>query len=342
MASPSSTVPGVAVIGCGAWGANHVRVLAALGALRAVSDDDPARARTASEAGHAPARELDDILGDTSISGIVVASPDPTHAELGLKALEAGKHVLMEKPLAMSGEDARVLARRAESDGRVLMVGHLLHYHPGFRKLAALVAEGAIGEIRHISAKRLHVTPGRPRHVLWDLASHDVSMIVALCGRLPREVRAFTAAPIAGAPPLAANLLLSMGDGVSADIALSSVHPAKLHQICVAGSDGYAVFEDSRPWAEKLTLYRPGLGAADGPVAGEAVAIEPAEPLTTEDRAFLDAIAGGPPPPSHGGEGVAVVEVVAAAEAAAASGRPVALDSDTRAALEKSIIPAPR
>jgi UDP-2-acetamido-3-amino-2,3-dideoxy-glucuronate N-acetyltransferase len=295
----------------------------------------PENARAAAEGAGVPVRPFADLLADPDITSVVLATPDETHAELARAALDAGKHVLVEKPMATDADDAADLCARAESGGRVLMCGHILHYHPAFRELASLAGGGRFGRIRHIAAKRLHAAPGRPRHALWDLAPHDVSMVLAITGRMPIRVTAQQAAPIAGAPPQLAQVMLEFGDGLTADIALSEIHPVKLHQFTVTGEAGAAVFEDSRPWPEKLVLHSPltPTGVAT-PMDPRPVVVAENEPLKAEVTAFLAAIAGGAAPPSDGREGQAVVTVVAAAVTAATTNEPVVLDTDARAVLE--------
>lgn len=319
MTVPASA-PRVAVIGCGAWGRNHVRTYAALGALGAVCDASTEAVCAAAEAAGVPARPVEDVLTDTAIDGVVIAAPDALHAKIAAQALAAGKHVLVEKPMAMTVADAEQIAKTARRDGRVLMVGHILRYHAAFQALEALVRDGRLGTVRHLESKRLHVAGGAPRHVLWDLAPHDVSMMLALAGRLPETVRAFAAAEIAEGRPQTATLALDFGGGLTGGITLSDIHPVKLHQIVVAGTVAQAVFEDSRGWDEKLALYRPGLGAAGQAPAREALPLRPGEPLADEARAFLAAIAGGPAPVTDAAEGLWVVRVLAAAARAIATG----------------------
>ena len=320
MTETTVPTPGVAVIGCGAWGRNHVRTLGKLGALAAVSDADPDAARAAGKEAGVPAIAPDDVFGDQAIAGVVIAVPDALHARIARQALAAGKHVLVEKPMATTVADAEALAAEAERRGLVLMVGHILRYHPAFVRLNALATAGDLGRLRHIAAKRLHIARGAPRHALWDLCPHDVSMILALAGRMPARVRAFVGAFAAPQVPQTGAVMLDFGDGLTADIAFSAIHPVKLHQITVAGSEAQGVFEDSRGWEEKLALYRPGLGRPGEVPAREAVAVAPAEPLAEEARCFLAAMAGGPQPPSGAAEGMRVVRVLAAAARSLESG----------------------
>jgi predicted dehydrogenase len=311
--------PSVAVVGCGAWGSNHVRTFKALGALGAVADASPAAAEAAAASADVPARGFGDILGDSSIAGVVIAAPDALHADMARQVLDAGKHALVEKPMAMSVADANDLAARARNGGLVLMTGHILLYHAGFRRLRETVTGGTLGRPLHMAARRLHWAPGAPRHALWDLCPHDLSMILALSGRLPVAVRSVVTAS-AGPIPQAGTIHLDFGDELDAEISFSAVSPVKLHQLTVSGAGAQAVFEDSRPWPEKLATFRPGLDTVRGPLAREAVELVPGEPLAEEARAFLAAICGGPEPESAASEAIPVVRVLAAAARAIESG----------------------
>jgi predicted dehydrogenase len=320
MTNANRPVAGVAVIGCGAWGRNHVRTLNTLGALRAIADADTEAAKAVAETAGVPARELDDILSDPAIAALVIAVPDPHHAAMALRALAGGKHVLVEKPIAMNVGDAQAMVAAARTHNRVLMCGHILRYHEGFLRLLNLLNEGVAGRLVHIATRRLHLTPGRPRHALWDLCPHDLSMILAAAGRMPERVRAHIQAETKPGFPQAGAVALDFGDGLTAEISFSNIHPVKLHQFTVAGTGAQLVFEDSKPWPEKLTLHHPGLDSMTAPTTHEAIALEPCEPLAEQARAFLSAINGGPMPPSDAEEGLRVVRVLAAAAQAAESG----------------------
>jgi UDP-2-acetamido-3-amino-2,3-dideoxy-glucuronate N-acetyltransferase len=335
MKESSQALPGIAVIGCGLWGRNHVRTLATLGALRAVHDADADSAAAAAAAGRVPHRRLEDILDDPAIDGVVIATPDATHAEIALRALQAGKHALVEKPMTINIADGARLIELAAASGLTLMTGHILLYHPGFLRLRDLARDGVLGALRHISSKRHHIARGAPRHALWDLGPHDVSMVLELTGGLPREVSAQAAAPLANAPPQQVNLLLTYANGLTAEISLSAIHPVKLHQITVAGTDAYGVFEDSADWQDKVSIVRPGLaGGGAGTPDIEVLPLEADEPLRLEIEAFLEAICGGPPPPSNGTEALEVIRVLAAAERSLAIASAVTLDSIAHDKLE--------
>jgi predicted dehydrogenase len=315
----------VVVVGCGAWGRNLVRNFAELGVLAGVADRDTARGRAAAEAHGVPLRALEDVLADPGIAGLCIATQPSTHHVIGMAALEAGKHLLIEKPLTLDRAEGEALAREAGARGRVLMVGHILRYHPAFRRLEALVAEGALGPVRRIHASRLNLGAIRAEEgALWCLAPHDVSMILALAGERPVSVAGFAEHVLGRAPADTATLRLGFAGGLTAMIQVSWLHPVKEHRLTVIGTEAMAVFDDTRPWPEKLVLYRhrvgPDLSIARG--APEPVAVPEGEPLKEECRAFLAAIAGGHRPASDAAEALAVMDVLARAEAAMAAPDP--------------------
>ena len=181
----------VAVIGCGYWGKNLVRNFAELGALAAICDPDRATAAQLSERFGAPVRELDDVLGDKGIAAVAIAAPAVQHAALATAAIEAGKHVFVEKPLALTATEADRLCELADRRDRRLMVGHLLQYHPAFVALRDLVREGALGRLQYIYSNRLNLGKvRREEDILWSFAPHDLSMILSLVGDEPTEVTA--------------------------------------------------------------------------------------------------------------------------------------------------------
>jgi len=179
--SVSEAGPRVAVIGCGYWGRNLVRVFDQLGALGAVYDPDPAVADAMTETHHVPSRPWPDILADDSLDAVTISAPAVRHADLAHEALVAGKHVFVEKPLALSVPEAEQLCDEADAAGRILMVGHLLQYHPAFLRLRELVADAALGQVQYLYSNRLNLGRFRQEeNILWSFAPHDISMILSL------------------------------------------------------------------------------------------------------------------------------------------------------------------
>jgi UDP-2-acetamido-3-amino-2,3-dideoxy-glucuronate N-acetyltransferase len=294
------TTPRMALIGCGRWGRNIARVLSRLGALEVIVD--PAVEALGPYAEELGVRLVDDIeeAFAPDIDGVAVAAPAVDHARLARRLLVAGKHVFVEKPLALELADAEALAELAEQRRLTLMVGHLLQYHPAFRKLKALVQDGAIGEVRHITSHRLN--PGAIRteeNALWSMGPHDFSMVLGLTGAEPAEVSALAVRVLNPAIPDQFTVQLRFSERTTALVNVSWMSPYKEHKLTVLGSKGALVLEDTaQDRARKLVLY-PDYIDQSGPaprfVKGEGEPIEfPAgEPLEEEMRGFLSAVRGG-------------------------------------------------
>lgn len=314
--------------GSGYWGRNLVRVLADLGALAAVTDPDPEAAREASEQhGVAPATWTD-MLADDEVDALVIAAPAVLHGSLALDALRAGKHVFVEKPLALDVAEAEALCAEAEGGGRVLMVGHLLQYHPAFLRLRDLVAEGALGKVHYLYSNRLNLGKfRREENILWSFAPHDISMILALVGEDPVTVGAVGGWYLSDDVADVTTTHLAFPSGVRAHVFVSWLHPYKEQRLVVVGDQAMAVFDDTRPWSEKLVMYphRVDLsGAVPLPVRADAepVALEEAEPLAEEMRHFLECVASGATPRTDGREGVRVLRILHEAEGSLVRTRP--------------------
>lgn len=315
----------VAQIGCGHWGANLARNFAELGALAAIADDYPATAARISAAHGVPARTIDEILADPDIAGVALATPAVTHAELALRALAAGKHVFVEKPLALATEDAERVIAAADAGGRVLMVGHLLHYHPIFLALQQMIRDGALGRLRYLYSNRMSLGKFRTEeNVLWSFAPHDVSMLLALVGESPDRITAEGAAVLSDSIADWSMCHLAFPSGVRGHIQSSWLHPFKEQRLVVVGDEGMAVFEDSKPdWNERLAIYHHSVDRSTGtplPIKAEAEypVIERSEPLRDECQHFLDCIATGTRSRTDGREGLRVLDVLNRAEAALA------------------------
>ncbi len=312
-------IPKVAVIGCGAWGRNLARCFAELGALAAVVDHTSGHAAALAARYGCPARSLEAVLADPEIDALAVVTPPASHHAIAAAALARGKHVLVEKPLTLDRAGAEALARDARARGRVLMVGHILRYHPAFAALLRLVRSGGLGWLRRIHASRLNLGAiRREEDALWCLAPHDVSMILALADGMPDRVDGFAEHVLGRAPADAAAIRLGFPSGISAMIQVSWLHPIKEHRLTVIGAEAMAVFDDTRPWEEKLVLYRHRVGDDLAITRGEAepVPLDPGEPLKEECRHFLDTIATGGTPLTDAREALAVMDVLARAEAA--------------------------
>ncbi|HUK60485.1 MAG TPA: Gfo/Idh/MocA family oxidoreductase [Stellaceae bacterium] len=312
----------IAVVGAGYWGKNLVRNFAELGALAAIADPDRAAAGSLAERHRAPLLPYAEVLRSPDIAGVAIAAPASLHAELARAALEAGKHVFVEKPLALDIGEAEGLCTLAHSRGRTLMVGHLLQYHPAFRKLRELVRAGALGRLQYIYSNRLNLGKvRREEDILWSFAPHDISMVLTLAGAEPTRVTAEGAYHLHRQIADVTTTHLSFAGGEQAHIFVSWLHPFKEQKLVVIGDQAMAVFDDGEPWDRKLQLYRHRIEWRDQvPVPqradAEPVPVAEAEPLRLECQHFLDCVATGAQPVTDGAEGVRVLRVLAAASAA--------------------------
>jgi predicted dehydrogenase len=311
----------IALVGGGYWGRNLGRNFAELGALGAIVDTNPETAGALSAATGAPVRTFADVLADPAIKGVAIATPAPTHAQVASQAIGAGKHVFVEKPISLTLEDADRLIALADSAKRVLMVGHLLRYHPHFIALKRQVEAGAVGRPLYMHSNRLSLGKVRTEeNVLWSFAPHDVSMLLAIAGEQPSKVSAQGSAFVTPGVADWCTAQFVFPGGLRGHIQTSWMHHVKEQRFSVTGEKGTIVFEDSLPdWDRKLMLYPHSLdriGPVPVPVKGEpvSVSVEKSEPLKEECREFLSAIAEERAPLTDGHEGRAVLSVLDAAE----------------------------
>lgn len=316
-----SSSPKVAIVGCGHWGRNLVRNFHALNALEAVCDASPLTAKALAAQYGVQALSFEDALNSPSIAAIVIAAPAELHFRFCHAALSAGKHVFVEKPLALDVREALQLCELAAVKGKQLMVGHLLQYHPAFLKLKDIVHEGRLGRLHYIYSNRLNLGKvRREENILWSFAPHDISMILSLVGEEPDRVQATGASYLHSKIADVTTTHLSFSSGVNAHIFVSWLHPFKEQKLVVVGSDGMAVFDDSQPWESKLLVYPHRIEWIDGaprPSKAEAVPIlvQAEEPLNLECAHFLECVSGNSKPRTDGHEGVAVLRVLSAAQA---------------------------
>ena len=311
----------LALVGCGLWGRNIARNAAELGMLEAVCDSNLERAASFASDFSCASQEWQAVLEDDRLDGVMIAASAASHESLAIQALQAGKHIFVEKPLALSLPAAQRICRAADQQGRQVMVGHLIRYHPAFAELCRQIETGAIGQLRHIQANRLAM--GRIRaseSVLYDLCPHDLSLILAITGKMPQQVSCFAASHVT--PGVADWLAAGLGfaDGVTAALHTSWMSPYKEHRLTVTGTAGALVFDDTKPWPEKLTLYRDSIRQS-----GELFDIEraepvclpvlEAEPLRAEISCFAKICASGQPAPTGAEDALQVQEVLSMLEA---------------------------
>lgn len=316
-----STIPGIAVVGCGYWGKNLVRNFSQLGALRVVCD--------ATEAGRATAQRLApaarvcssfaDVLRLPDVQGIVLATPAATHFDLARQVLAAGKDLFVEKPMALCVSEGRQILQEAREAKRVVMVGHILEYHPAILALRDLIGAGKLGRIRYLYSNRLNFGKIRTEeNALWSFAPHDVAVILRLVGGLPDEVSCRGAAFVHGQTADVTVSTLHFPGNVHAHIFVSWLNPFKEQKLVVVGEERMAVFNDVVREG-KLLLYNQHVTVEEGlPVLHnkdvEAVPLPAGEPLTGECRDFLDCIVTRATPLSDGESGLRVLQVLEACQ----------------------------
>jgi len=320
--APAGSPIGVGVVGLGYWGPNLARNLDRLpGAeLRWLCDgSEAALARAAPQfPGVRVSTELDDLLADPKLDAVVCATPVPTHTEVTLRVLAAGHHCFVEKPLAQSTAAAEEVAAAAREAGRVLMVGHLLEYHPGVEKLKEIADSGHLGELFYLYTNRLNLGKLRAdENALWSLGAHDVSVVLRLAGEEPFELEAFGESYMRGGVEDVVFCHLRFPSGVSAHLHLSWLDPHKERRLTVVGSKRMATFDDMA-LEQKVMVYDKGFDQ-DFSSYGEYIArsgdiwsprISNEEPLRIECRHFLECVREGHEPRSGAESGVRVVRVL--------------------------------
>ena len=305
----------LAVIGCGYWGANHVRTLGEMGVLHAVSDINIERAEMLAQPFGAKACTPDDVFADPQVDAVVLALPAHVHAEFALRAIADGKHVFVEKPLALSSADGAHVVEEAATAGRVLMTGHILRFHNAFVALAERIAAGDLGEIRYVQSHRLGFGKFHARFdALWDLAPHDLSLILTLAGGEPERVLGVHRGVSIGTTDLA-HVHLDFAGGLGAHVHVSRHSPYRERRFTVIGSQGMAVWDDLADWPKKLAFHRHSIDPRgtnwDFSLSEPDYApLQPNMALTDELSHFVDCIATGATPATDGRQGVAVLRIL--------------------------------
>ena len=309
--------PRIAVLGCGYWGSNHIRTLKSLGVLHAVSDANRARAEGFASEQECLAIDPDEVFSRSDVDAIVMALPPQFHAECAIKAVENGKDVLVEKPIALTVDDAKRAVAAAEANKRIFMVGHVLRFHPAFEKLKQLIDSGELGEIKYIHSHRLGLGKFHTENdALWDLAPHDLSMILAITGTEPVEIRGEGAALLDHLSDFA-HLHMRFPNGLRSHLFTSRLNPYRERRLTVVGTKAMAVFDDVEPWDRKLAVYRHAVWQDSGQWAftqnePSYVPVEEGMPLTRELQHFLSCIETREPPRTSGEEGISVLQILTA------------------------------
>ena len=332
----------IAVAGAGYWGINHVRAFAKLPGADLVALCDPdARARSRALALAPNARaiaDFEELLKSPDVDAIVLATPAIHHAAQAQAALAAGKHVFVEKPLALTAADAKATVAAAAKAQKTLMVGHLMLYHPVFRRLVDMVKAGELGRVYYLYALRVNL--GRLRkdeNALWSFAPHDLSMVLDLVPSPPITIAARGESYLQPGVEDVVFVNIGFADRTMAQIQLSWLDPRKERRLTVVGSKKMVELDDAHP-TEKLRIYDKGydrppeftqygeyLTVRQGDI--HIPRVEMAEPLELQCRHFVDSIRAGTPPRTDGASAMRVVELLeSASESLRDGGRPVTLD----------------
>lgn len=334
MSTGSDAPVRVGIVGLGYWGPNIARALASTPGCELAWACDLDAGNRARLEGRYPGTVLtdrfEDLLEDAALDAVVVATGAPSHHAIGMRVLEAGKHAFVEKPLALAVDDARALVDAAAARDRVLMVGHLLRFHPVFQELQRIVDAGDLGRVLYLYTNRLNFGKVRAdENALWSLAPHDISLALALAGERPAEVSARGEAFLREGVEDVVFGYLHFPSGLVAHLHVSWLDPHKSRKLTVVGSEGMAVFDDTDV-ERKLTIYEKASSPSRFDTWGEFQALRTgdvkipqvpnAEPLLQETTAFVEAIRRGAATVASGDEGLAVVEVLNALQASLEQG----------------------
>ena len=330
----------IAVVGYGYWGPNLARNVVERPELElaALCERDPSRAAAFEQRvpGVPVFADLEQVLDDPSIDAVLVATPPRTHYDLAKAALQAGKHVLVEKPLARTAAEAEDLVRIADDSGAVLMPGHTFLYSPPVNKVRDLIREGALGEVYFVTSSRMNLGKYQPDGVICDLAPHDISILLYLLEQQVVQVSASARSIFREHNPEVAFITLTFAGGVTANIQVSWLAPRKVREMVFVGSKRMVQYDDTAA-DESVRIFDRGM-EFEAPAnfgefqlsyrSGDIVVprVEAAEPLSLELQDFAHAIRTGVTPRSHAQLGLETVAVIEAAETSLGlHGEPVAL-----------------
>jgi UDP-2-acetamido-3-amino-2,3-dideoxy-glucuronate N-acetyltransferase len=339
----------LAVIGCGPWGKNLVRNFRRLGVLKCICDSDQECLKELCGSYSDVTAETDcrKIFNDEDIKAVVISTPAKTHYQLAKESLEAGKDVFVEKPMALTVAEGEHLIELAKQKKRILMVGHLLEYHPAVTKLKELIKKGELGNINYIYSNRLNLGRFRTEeNILWSFAPHDISVILLLLDEMPDEVACHDGCYLNRDIADVTVTNMTFQSGTRAHIFVSWLHPHKEHRLVVVGSKKMAVFDDVSS-DRKLLLYEPRIIWIDQvPNAkqngSKVIKISKAEPLRLECEHFIDCVANRTQPKTDGTSGLRVLKVLEASQLSMKNnGNPVSLNIGSYFVHSSSIVEEP-
>ena len=316
-----------AVVGCGIWGRNIVRNFYNLGALHSVCDLDNENLKMIQELypDVNTTNDFNSLLSNPEVVAMCIVTPSHTHFNLVKKAILAGKHVYVEKPISTSSNEARELKELAQQMDVKLLVGHLLLYHPAVNRLKMLIAEGVLGDIKYVQSDRLNINYFKnDRSVMWDLAPHDVSMIAHITGKAPLKVISATGAATEFENICdITHLTIEFEDGMIGQVSDSWIHPQKRVTLLVRGTKATAILDDTVQEG-KLKVYDNKKGSQNEIEVFDYLEIEP---LKLECQHFLNCIKNNKIPRSDGENGYMIVKILEQAESVMLGANKIALDN---------------
>lgn len=322
----------LAVIGCGRWGINHLRTAVDLfgNDLKYVCDVNADMLRQGKKLVTEKSKSLagkvkfvtriDQILKDERVNSVIIATPAETHYSISKQCLGAGKNVLVEKPVALFSYQAKELEKFAKKEKKILMVGHLLLFHPAIRKIKQMIDDGTVGKLQYIYSNRLNLgTVRKEENILWSFAPHDISVMQYLIGTDPLEVDASGGMFLQPGIHDVTMTMLLYPNNIHAHIHVSWLHPFKEHRLVIIGDRSMAVFEDSKK-TDKLVLYPKGIDWVKGEPRKrdddfQVVKYKHGEPLKLEQQHFADCVRSGAQPLTDGNNGIKVLEILEIAQA---------------------------
>ena len=325
--------PKVAVVGCGYWGKNLVRNFSEMGVLQSVCDPNVEQAEAYSKKYNVSQLSFEETLS-SEVDGVVIAAPAEQHYTLAKAALLAKKHVFVEKPISLSINEAEELCELSRAQDKILMVGHLLQYHPAFVMLKKMTQEGKLGKLQYIYSNRLNLGKFRnEENIMWSFAPHDISMILSLAGSLPTSVLSTGAAHLNPHIHDVTTTHMSFHNGLQSHVFVSWLHPFKEQKLVVVGEKGMVVFDDGHSWDEKLKLYPHKVNWINGfpqpqKAEYEAISLEENEPLRMECQHFIKCIETNTKARTDGYEGLDVLKVLDASQESLMSRKEVLLGAN--------------
>lgn len=311
----------IAVIGCGQWGKNLVRNFYELGVLHSICDTNHLITKTLSKKYQTQASSFDQILDNADIKGVALVVPAQLHASMAVKAMNKGKHVFVEKPLALNQDEAELMIATSKKNNVQLMVGHLLQYHPIFKTIRKMVESDNIGKLNYICSNRLSFGTVRSKEdVIWSFAPHDISMILSLAGEDPELVNCKSINVLQNNLADIASIHMKFKSGLKSDIRVSWLNPNKDVKLVVSGKSGMLVFDDTKPWNEKLLLHSYEIDRSKElslkKTKEEYIKVTEEEPLKNECQHFINVIESNVKPFTDAFEGLKVLKVLTAASLA--------------------------